>query len=391
MSILAYAGTAVPTLAFVLLAAAAARAQATSPKRASSVKSPSLPPPSLWHLGVNADVAWYENAQFVGGPDAASTWRTGGTAGLSYSHRLSTGTFGIGGFGGALYYPDLKDLNQPTWGGDFNLNVAPSPRTQLRLGQTYTHTNTRQFEFDPAALPLPTSALEYATSTAGLTHNLSRSWQLGLDGSFDLRQYADSRLVDGKQALAQVQLGRQVGKSSALYMGYGFMNAWYASTTNRAHQALLGVRRQPKRGVGLEVAGGVAYLETVGQLYPAGNASLRAHGQHTTLALTYKRDFGQAYGYGRQMVGDLGAASLGWTPATRLNLTASYSYGYRRDAADLEYKIRSQVASGGIGWGTTKGLALSARYSWEMNETEGLARIEGGRATASISYGVEWR
>ena len=393
MSLLAHAGAAALTVALVSLATAAeAYAQAPPPTSGSSAKVAASGPPALWRFGVNADATWYENAQFVGGSQAPSAWSTHGTASLGYTRRFSSGAFGIGAQGGALYYPEIDGYSQPTWGSNLSLNLAPSPRTQFHLGQFYTRTNTRQLAFDPGG---PASADERAsttlTSTAGLTHQLSRSWQLGLDGSFGLRHYADSRLVDGEDLSASAQLGRQVGQSSAVYMNYGFMDSWYASTSNRSHQVLLGARRQPARGVGLEAAAGVAYLETAGQLYPAGNASLNAHGRRTSFSLAYRRDFGQAFGYGRQTVGDLGSASLGWTPATKVNFSVGYSYGYRRDAADVEYKIRTQVASGRFTWDITKDLGLTTGYAWEKNVTEGLAAVEGSRVMAALSYGVEWR
>jgi hypothetical protein len=91
------------------------------------------------------------------------------------------------------------------------------------------------------------------------------------------------------------------------------------------------------------------------------------------------------------MIGDIGAATFGWTLATRLRLSAGYTYGYRRDPAEEDYTVTSQVASGGLAWEITDELDLSARYSWEQNETEGSPSYGGGRVTGSLSYGVDWR
>ena len=87
-----------------------------SPTRRSLRRARRQAPPSLWHLGLNADAMWYQNGTFTSSA-ADSTWSTGGRAGLGYTRRFRTGTFGVGGWGGTIYYPEAKDLRQPTYGG----------------------------------------------------------------------------------------------------------------------------------------------------------------------------------------------------------------------------------------------------------------------------------
>lgn len=382
MSLLAQAGTAaVLAMALVSLAAAAAHAQVPEGGAAT--------PLSVWRLGLSADSMWYENALFLSETDAS--WSTGGRATLDWSRRFQTGTFDLGGYGGSLYYPELNSFRQATYGGHLGLNAAPSARTQFTLSQTFARTNTRQLTYDSGDIPLPTTGLYTASSGIGLTHRLSQSWQLGLHGAFEARRYDQGSLVDGEQAGVGLQLGRLVGRSSTVYLSYQFENGWFGDAWSRVHQALLGAQHHPRRGVSLDVAGGAAYLEPGGSVYPAGSARVGAGGRHVSFSLSYKRDFGQAFGYGRATIADLGGASLAWTPVTSLNFSAGYSYGYRRDPQDTAFTIRSQVASGGFNWGAPKGFSLSARYSWESNETEGYPRVEGSRVMASISYGVEWR
>jgi hypothetical protein len=114
-------------------------------------------------------------------------------------------------------------------------------------------------------------------------------------------------------------------------------------------------------------------------------------GRRTSFALRYDRDFGMAFGYGRQTIGDVASATLDFSAARRLSLTAAYHFGYRRDPAEIDYTIRSHVASTGFSWGITKDLGLAAHYYWERNETEGFTKVDGSRVTASLSYGVSWR
>lgn len=405
MSALPLAGTAaVLTAALATLAPAPARAQAAP--GVSPAPAAATGPLSRWRLGVTADASWYENAYFAG-PQQGESWSTGGRLRLDHTRRFQSGTFGFGGYGGVLYYPDYEGYNQALYGGSLTLNVSRSRRALFRLGASYDHTNTREVELDPEAPRLGTSDLDSGNATVGWTRQVSTSWQLDLGGAFQMRRYADARYADGEQAVATVQLGRSFGRSSSFYTSYGFLNTWFDEGTggqagepvedgladgdNRVHQVLMGTRRRPDRGVSVELAGGVAYVESVGEFYPAGTAALGVRGRRADLTVSYKRDFGQAFGYGRQMIGDIGAATFGWTLATRLRLSAGYTYGYRRDPAEEDYTVTSQVASGGLAWEITDELDLSARYSWEQNETEGSPSYGGGRVTGSLSYGVDWR
>jgi len=381
VSLLAQAGsTALLATALVSLAAAAL---------AQVPKGGAAPPLSVWRLGLNADGMWYENAEFLGA--TGTSWSTGGRASLDWSRRLSRGTFDLGAYGGTLYYPEIDSFQQAIYGGHLALATKPSTRTELTLDQSFARTNTRQLAFDTGDVPLPTTGLYTASTALGLTHRLSRSWEMAVEGAFEMRKYDAAAFVDGEQAGVGLKVGRLVGRSGAVYLGYQFENGWFADAWSRAHQVLLGARRKPKRGLELEAAAGAAYMEPGSKVYPAGSARLAANGRHAGLTLSYRRDFGQAFGYGRAMVADLGTASLSWKPAGKVGFDAGYSYNYRRDAADTSYTIRSQVATGGVSLGTSKGLAFSAHYSWESNETEGLPRVEGGRVMASLSYGVELR
>jgi len=348
-------------------------------------------PPSTWRFQLSADGTWYDNVYFTSAP-AATSWSANGDATLGYQHRFRTGSFSLSGSGGALYYPEIEGFSQPTYGGALGLAWSPSRRTQFQLSQAYNHSNTRSLRaLDVEGLPLPTSSLDNAATTLNLQQKLSQAWQFGLTGSFIWRQYDDESLTGGEEVGASAQLGRSLGKHSSTFLSYGYSSSWFDEGKARAHQGLLGVQRQADRGVSLVLAGGVGYLESTQSWYPSGRASFTANGRRSSFMLGYHRDFGQAFGYGRQMIEDLASAAFGWTPARKLRLSAGYNFGYRRDPADETYTVRSHVASAGVGWEIAKGLSFGGNYGWEWNETEGLPVVDGQRATATLSYGVDWK
>lgn len=395
------------------LAIVAASLAAPAGVRAQSASGLDTQPVSTWSFGLSAAGSWDQNAYFLGPDGEESAWTTSGHATLGWQRRFRTGAFSISGFGGVLYYPEIDDFNQPTYGGSLGLTWAPSRRTTFRLSQSVSRTNTRYLSESsietPAppgtpplpgeglpqpvdGPPLPTSPVDYLTTAAGLEQRLSESWQLGIDASFSMSRFDDERLVGSEQVYANASLGHQVGPRGQIYLGYGFSSSWFDSGPERGHQLLLGGRRRPpQRGVGFELAGGVGYLESTEAFYPTGRAGLTAVGRRATLSLLYYRDFGQAWGYGSQTIGDIASATLGWYPARRISFSAGYNFAYRRDPEDEASTIVSGVASARFGWDVGAGFSFGAGYSWERNETEGLPVVEGSRVSASLSWGVDWR
>ena len=348
-------------------------------------------PLSTWRFQVDVGGTWYENPTFrVAGQE--SSWSTTAQGSLGLNKRFRTGSFSLSGYGGWLSYPEIQELDQATYGGAAGLSWAPSPRTQLSLSQNYARSNTRQLpSLDLEGLPVPTTGVDTATSSLDFSQGLSRRTSLQMDGTFVWRRYDTSTLVGGEQVQVGVGLAHQLSEYSSISLLYGFTNSWIESQPSRVHIAGLGVQRQPERGLGLEIGGGVAYLEYVGQYHPTGRAGLSATGRRTSAQVLYRRDFGQAFGYGRNTIADLVSAGLGWTPVESLTFSLAYSYGHRRDPGDDTFRLDSHVASAGFNWRITKGLGFNARYAYEENRTEGFPDVAGGRATASLSYGVDWR
>jgi hypothetical protein len=348
--------------------------------------------PSTWQFRLSAQGTWYENAQFLGPIAEDSAWSTTGQASLSNESRFQDGSFTFSGFVGGIYYPEIDAFNQPTYGGSLGLNWTLSRRTRLTLDLKYEQSNTRFLgAVDSEGPPLPTSVADYATAAIGLQQQLSQRWQLDLIGNFNYRRYDDPLLTGSDQIYASVGLGRQIGMRGRFYFTYVYSSSWFELVTERAHQVLVGGRHSIERGVGIDIAGGVGYLESTEEFYPAGRVGISAVGRRSRLEVGYYRDFGQAYGYGRQTIGDLVYARLSWAAVRKLTFNASYNYGYRRDPLDDAYTIKSGIASVGLGWDVGGGVGFSGNYSWERNETEGLPVFEGGRAMASLSYGVSWR
>lgn len=366
---------------------------ALGPARATAQGAAGLSgPPAAWRFQIGVSGTWYENTRFTSSGGEQSSWSTTARASLSHTRRFRTGSFSMSGFGGKLYYPEIPEFDQWTYGGALGLAWSPARRTQLSLSQSYARSNTRQLpSLDEEGLPVPTTGVDTATSGLNFSQRLTRRTSLEMNGAFIWRRYDERALVGGEQLHAGFGLARALGETSALTLGYGLSQSWIEGQAARVHVATLGARRQPKRGVGLEASGGVAYFEDLQQYHPTGSAGLSASGRRTSFSLRYFRDFGLAFGYGRQTIADRVGASLGWTPVRRLSFSLGYSYGYRRDPADEEFRVHSHVASAGLSWSITEGLGFSAGYSWEQNRTKGFPEVRGGRATASLSYGVDWR
>jgi hypothetical protein len=399
-------GTVAGALVFAL-SSGTALAQMVTPTYVLPTGSTKGGPPPTWHFRVAAGGGWYDNPFFVGGaPD--TSYSADGTATLSHEYTWRSGSFGLSGNGGVIYYPELSAFNQPTYGGAATLQFG-SRRSRFTLSQTYQRSNTRYLsELDTAqGLPLPTSGYVSANSLMNWEYQFSRSWQFGVNGRFFYRDYDDPILVGGNEASGGARLGTRAGRKGLVYLSYQFTssliqeNLLHPRPENegrlRSHQVLAGYLKQPQSGWGYELAGGINYIESVQKVYPAGRASISHRGRREALEAHYERTYGQAFGYGSASLADIAGAYFSWAIVRRVTLQADYNFGYRRDPENDSNTITSWIASAGLNWAVGGGVGFGVRYIREHNDT--FARlpqaepglVTGNRVSASLSYGVDWR
>ena len=357
-----------------------------------------------WHFKLSAGGSWYSNPFFVGAAPG-TTWSTTGGASLGHEHIFRSGSFAWSGNAGALYYPEVDGLNQPTYGGGISLVWMPGRRTKIDLRQDYQRSNTRNLlALDSEGLPLPTSGLDSATSQLTFDQRLSRRWEFQLGGSFLYRRYDDPRLIGGDELGAHARLGTLVGRNGLVFVSYQYTASRIGTSTTqggtdlpygsslRSHQGLFGYQRRAVRGIAFELAGGVGYVESVQKAYPSGRASVAWIGRKASLEARYARSFGQAFGYGRPTVADVFSAVGTWTPVRRLTVSADYNFGYRRNPAEEANTINAWIASAGFGWDVGGGVGFSARYSKERNDTYSVnVPVMGDKVSVALSYGLNWR
>lgn len=368
------------------LAWAQARAPLSAPTTPTTKGSPT------WHFKLSAGGSWYDNPFFIGAAPGTTTSATGEAA-LSHEHRFRTGTINFSGNGGALYYPEVEDLNQPTYGGAVGLEWKAARSTRVTLRQDYQRSNTRNYtQLAVEGLPLPTSGLDSAMSMVALDQRISRRWQLTLGGSYVYRRYDDPRLYGGDEAGANLRLGAQAGRNSFAFLAYQYTASWIQESDLKAHQGLIGYGRRPERGLAFEIAAGVGYVDAVKEFYPAGRASIASRGRKAAFEGRYERSFGQAFGYGRPAIADLFSAIATWNPVRRVTVLAAYNFGYRREPGFEDNTITSWIASGGVTWDMGGGVGFAARYSKERNDTYSAdVPVIGNTVSAALSYGVDWK
>jgi hypothetical protein len=365
---------------------------------------PSLVPPApakkgspTWHFKLVGGGTWYNNPFFLGAAPG-TTWSTTGEASLGHDHAFRSGVFTWSGNGGALYYPEVEGLNQPTYGGAVNLSWEPSRRkTKINLGLDYQRSNTRNLlALDPEGLPLPTSGLDNVMSFLSINQKLSRRWEFQAGGSYIYRRYDDPRLIGGDELGANARFGTLAGRNGLVFLAYQYTSSRIDQSAIRSrqgsHQGLVGYHLRPLRGFILEVAAGVGYVEAVQKVYPAGRASIASIGRKASIEARYERSFGQAFGYGTTTVADVFSGIATWTPVRKLTVSADYNFGYRRTPGAEDNTITSWIASGGFGWDVGGGFGFAARYSKERNEGYNASvPVMGDKVSVALSYGVDWR
>jgi hypothetical protein len=161
------------------------------------------------------------------------------------------------------------------------------------------------------------------------------------------------------------------------------------------HSVYLNWSRQLGQYTDLSLAaGGTASPAREGQpalFSPVGSVSLGHQTERNRFSLSFHRRVDQAFGFGRQRVGDV--VNLSWSREIgRIwNIRLNGGYGRSRDPSDVDFGYESQYLAGGFGVRPTRNFGIGADgRAVRRSLSDGRADTSLG-AGISMSYSWEWR
>jgi hypothetical protein len=122
-----------------------------------------------------------------------------------------------------------------------------------------------------------------------------------------------------------------------------------------------------------------------------GDAGFTRHFQSSSLSARYRHDTGQAFGFGRYRIFDVGSVEYSRNLGRRLTSSARGTYGRSRDLTDPTFILSTQNYSLGLRYAPARQWTMGAAYGWTSIDQATVPVRSGSNLNASLSYGWQWR
>lgn len=379
-------------LSLVVVGPAGARAQPANPPDNSVAATPSsgAAREPRWSFTLGAQEAWDSNPLFeTAQAEESFVGELGAT--LSYRQRGRRGEMTLAADGSGRSYHALKGEQGLNYGAGLTGRYRLSSRAQAsvlgRLGRTYTRSSR---ELTEAGLLLPLSRARTVTSSGSLDLRLASTTSLASEIRYDDVRFDSKTLVGGSQLRATSTLSHTLGGNDSLRLSYSYRSDFLPQDTRQTHTVSTGwsgvLWRRVSAGASLGVNLARGESPSVG-----GSAHLVSRYQGGAVHLSYERSIGQAFGFGRQRLFEVAAASLNHTLNRRLDLGAALSHSHSWDSSDPLFRLSTQSGTAGIGFALNRQFRLAVRYTLDRGESGTHAPVLSHQALLSVLYGVQWR
>lgn len=350
-------------------------------------------PVAPWSLNLSLVETWDTNPRFTGDEngsrvDAIATR-------LTYTKQRTRAGISFAGDG------SLQRFREPTedlWtaGGTLTGFVRPSSRLTLTLNESLAYTLTRRApQLTEAGLLLPLGRALINASTAGLSLRLSAGTTLAADVRYDRVVFDSNELLDGSQVGTDAVLSRQFGRNDLLSLAYGYRHSLALATSVDTHTAAVGLRRSLGPRWSASALLGVSSLTPPPgesrRLSPTAALDIGAAYPWSSFNLRYRRDVSQAFGLGRDRVGDLVSLVVRRNIGRKLSLSAEGGYGLSRDPFDPDFRFDTHRYEGDVQYRLFRDLDVVVGYTFTRNVTrEPAETLDSHMWQVGLNYLRQW-
>jgi hypothetical protein len=359
-------------------------------------------PASLWTVSVDLESHYDSNLRFTANELETLSERL--TLGITHAKRSGRGTMALNANTWGSVYHEESELNSLNFSGATRGTYAFAPRTRFRGGLSVASTYSPESAILAGeGLILPLSRAFIISSTGGLVQRLGSRTSAGIDARFDRVRFSETEdglpgPPGGELILLSGSLAPQVSPHDSLFLGYEFQRSDTGSSANGDSQSLsLGWSRIIGTRFTANASAGATRFKLLGSRSAEpgwavrSSAGFTARFRRSNLTARYDRGIDQAWGFGRDRLGDIVTASYGVTASRRVRFNLLGTYGLTRDPIDPLFRFITQAAAAQMAIAITRRLELSTAYTFRRNSADGEEDVVGHAVGVSLGYSREWR
>ncbi|HET9313953.1 MAG TPA: hypothetical protein VFQ51_00125 [Vicinamibacteria bacterium] len=347
-----------------------------------------LPP---WLLTVRLRESYLENPRFEAGSQDENTFVDSGGVTLSRFFRGSRGQLALTGNANGAHYHVDDTLNRFGWSAGLAGTHRFTPRTTFLLSEEVVSAYTRETALlTGGGVLLPLARTLSTHGAVEVAHQASTRNTLAVNARYDTVDFEDAALAEGRELALGARFGRQLSATGSLDMTYVHQRSMLETRTQPAHSLHLGWTGTSGPRFAFYLAGGATYLPatdvTTEEWAPYAAVEGAFNGRHGSFSVSYSHSVSQALGTGRVREADLVSAGASRSLATWATVFAHYGYSRSEDIFDPTYVFDAQGWEGGLRFGLTRDLTLTAAYVQRRSTTTGAAETVSDSAHLSLAY-----
>ena len=350
--------------------------------------------PRSWRLDLTAGVGYDDNLRFTPVMESAAFGRL--RAGLTRRFGSTRRNASLRATGDGGVYRPLSQYNRVNYSADLTANYLLSPRTTLRVADSFSKNYTSDSRaLIEAGLFLPRSVVRSNDASVEVSHDISPRWTWSVLAQHRVAHFESNLLIEESSFGGRADLSWLAGSDSRVGLNYEL------SHTDRKvvpdsdlHRVALWGQRSFGERVTFRLDVGASKFHSqgrgAGRVVPSGSAQFDVRSAKQSLSATVLRSTTEAIGLGREQVRS--ATSLRFTRTLTHRLTAGASGTLNRSedpGRDPSRTFDTKSVSGDFGVRLALNVELSLSGGYRKLDF-GVASARSRFATLALKVGENW-
>ena len=350
--------------------------------------------PSLWRFDLTTGIGYDNNLRFRPVMESAVSGRL--RAGLTRLLRSPRTNVSLGATGEGSVHRPLREYNGVNYSSDLTASYLVSPRTTLRIGDSFSksYTSDSRVLID-AGLFLPRTVARSNNASIEASRDISPRWTWSVLAEHTVVHFESNLLIDESSFRARADLSRQSLSASRIGLNYqlGHTDRRLLADSDSHRLALWGQHRfGEKVSVRLDVGASklLSQGSDAGRVIPGWSAQFDVRSPKQTFSATMIHSLSEAFGLGRLQVRSAASVRFARTLTPRLTAGVNGTLSRSEDPGrDRSRTFETKSVDGDFGFRFAQNVEISLAGGYRKRDS-GVESAQSRFATLTIKVGQNW-
>jgi hypothetical protein len=348
-----------------------------------------------WAFDLITGLGYDDNIRFTPSMESALSGRL--RAGLSRLMRSPRAQLSLGGSAEGSAYRHSPELNRINYTADATANYLISPRSAIRVGDTFAkgYTGESRLLLD-AGLLFPRTVSTTNDASIEVSHQISPRWTWSASAQHRLVRFDSNALRDTSSFTARADLAwtSAPGGPVGLYYEFGHMTP-RGQPSSDVHGATVRAARRLSEPLSISLELGARTLISQRtdstRVVPTGSAGFSIRSGKQTIEANAARSVSEAFGLGRLQVRSVASLKYACVATSRLSLGLSTDVSRSQDPSGLtQLSFVTGTLGGNLRFRIARDADFSAGGGYRRLDPIATARTHSRFLSLAVRVGQTW-